>query len=126
MTDDPLRRPPATPASATGFEFNRPTIIGLLYLASFVTGITAVVGLVLAYVWRNEPHEPWEATHYTYLIRQFWIALIVGFVGFMLVIVLIGFPILFAIGIWMLVRTVLSLVNAQNRKAMPQPETLLV
>ena len=121
--DDP--RPNATPTS-TGFDFNRPTIVGLLYLASIVTGITAIIGLVLAYVWKSDPHEPWEHTHYVYLIRTFWIGLAGSVIGLILLVVLIGGLILLAVGIWMLVRTVMSLINAQKRAAMPNPETLLV
>src|SRR3546814_3246727 len=61
MTDSVT--PPATSTNAS-FDLNRPTIVALLYLASFLTGITALIGLVLAYVWKNEPHEPWEPSHY--------------------------------------------------------------
>jgi len=42
------------PGTTPGFEFNHPTIISLLYLASCITGVTAIVGVVLAYVWRGE------------------------------------------------------------------------
>jgi uncharacterized membrane protein len=117
-------RPPMTPPGS-GFEFNRPTIIGLLGLGSYLTGVSGIIGLVLAYVWRGEAHEPWEATHYTYMIRTFWIGLIAGVIGFLTLIVLIGFPILFAVGIWSLIRLIMSLVNAQKRAPMPNPETLL-
>jgi uncharacterized membrane protein len=124
MTDTETR-PPATPPSG-GFDFNRPTIIGLLYVASYLTGITAIVGVVLCYVWRGEAHEPWEATHYTYLANTFWIGLIGGVIGFVLMFVLIGFLILPAVAILVLVRTILSLINAQKRQAMPNPGSLLV
>jgi uncharacterized membrane protein len=123
--NDPTQRPDATPA-ASGFEFNRPTIVGLLFLASYVTGISAIIGVVLAYVWKGEPHQPWEATHYTYLIRTFWLG-IAGFVlGIVTLLVGVGFLILFGIGIWALVRTIMSLINAQKREAMKDPQTLLV
>lgn len=121
--NDPMTRPDATPP-AGAFDLNRPTIIGLLYLATFVTGITGIIGIVLCYVWRSDAHEPWEATHYTYHIRTFWIGLILSIIGTILMIVLIGFPILFATGIWALVRVIMSLVNAQKRAPMPNPETL--
>jgi uncharacterized membrane protein len=121
--DDP--RPNATPTS-TGFDFNRPTIVGLLYLAGLITGLSAIIGLVLAYVWKNDVHEPWERTHYIYLIRTFWIGLIGAVVGFLLLIAVIGGLIMLATGIWMLVRTAMSLINAQKRAPMPDPETLLV
>ncbi len=120
---DPSNRPPATPASG-GFDFNRPTIVGLLYLGSYFTGISGIIGIVLAYVWRGETSEPWEATHYTYHIRTFWLSVVAAFIGVLTLIVGIGFIILGLIGIWALIRIILSLVNAQKRAAMPNPETL--
>ena len=90
-------KPTPRPANS-GFEFNNPTIISLLYLASFITGITAIVGVVLAFVWRDEPKADWEISHYQYLINTFWIGLLGSIIGFLLTIVLIGFPI--AITLW--------------------------
>lgn len=120
----PASRPDATPTG--GFDFNRPTIIALLYIGSFITGISGIVGLVLAYVWKGEPSEPWEATHYTYLIRTFWLGVLAVFIGVLTLIIGIGFLILAVVGIWMLVRTILSLVNAQKRAPMPDPNSWLI
>jgi uncharacterized membrane protein len=122
--NDPDQRPDMTPA-AGGFEFNRPTIIGLLYAGSYVTGISGIIGLVLAYVWRSEPNQPWETTHYTYMIRTFWLSIAAVVIGVITLIVGVGFLILGLIGIWALIRIVLSLVNAQKRQPMPNPQTLL-
>lgn len=122
--NDPTQRRNATPA-AYGFEFNRPTIIGLLFAASYLTGVTAIIGVVLAYVWRAEPHLPWEGTHYAYLIRTFWIGVIGSVLGVLTLLIGVGFLILFAIGVWALVRTVMSLINAQKREPMKDPQTLL-
>ena len=116
-------RPSATPAG--NFELNRPTIVGLLYAGSYLTGLSGLIGLVLAYVWKGEPHEPWEATHYTYLIRSFWIGLAAIIVGVFTMLIGIGFLLFGGAGIWFLVRLVLSLVNAQKRQPMPNPETYL-
>lgn len=131
MVDDinresaPTPPPPgATPAG--GFEFNRPTIVSLLYIASCIVGITGIIGLVLAYVWGGEPHEPWEETHYIYLIRTFWLGLGAALLGVLTLIIGIGFLIMLAAGIWVLVRTIVSLVKAQKREAMPDPRTLVV
>ena len=122
--NDPTQRPDATPA-ADGFDLNRPTIVGLLYAASYLTGVTAIIGVVLAYVWKGEAHQPWEATHYTYLIRTFWIGVIASVLGVLTLLIGVGFLILFAVGIWALVRTIMSLINAQKRAPMKDPETLL-
>lgn len=109
----------------TSFDLNRPTIIALLYLASFITGITAIIGIVLAHIWQGEGGESWEQGHYQYLIRTFWLALAAGVVGVILMIVLIGFAILFAVTVWVVVRSVISLAKAQKREPIDNPATLL-
>ena len=124
---EPVTPSPATPpATAPSFDFNRPTIISLLYLSSCVLGFTGLIGLVLGYVWKGEPHEPWEDSHYTYLIRTFWIGLLGIAVSVILTIVLIGIFTGIAVGIWILVRSVMSLLKAQKREAMPDPQTWLI
>ncbi|WP_394730496.1 DUF4870 family protein [Altererythrobacter sp. GH1-8] len=120
----PTRRNSGPPANS-GFDLNRPTIISLLYLGSFVTGITGLVGIVLAHIWRGESHEPWISSHYTYLIRTFWIGFVASIIGAVLSIVLIGVPLLIATAVWVGVRSVLSLMKAQRHEPMPEPDTLL-
>jgi uncharacterized membrane protein len=125
LDQGPTPAPSAAPAT-TGFDFNHPTIISLLYLSSMILGVTALVGVVLAYVWKGEAHADWESSHYQYLIRTFWIGLFGAVISFLLMIVLIGFLLLFAVGALVVVRCVLSLVNAQKRQPMPNPESLFV
>ncbi len=116
---------PGPSSPATSFDFNRPTIICLLYLSSFLLGVTIIVGVVLAYVWKGEPHADWETSHYAYLIRTFWIGLIGSVISFILMIVLIGFLLWIAVAVVVIVRCVLSLLNAQKQAPMPNPETWL-
>lgn len=125
--EQPAQKPetPSAPASTSGFDFNRPTVVSLLYLSSFILGITVIVGVVLAYVWKGEAHAEWETSHYDYLIRTFWIGLIGGVVSVLLMIVLIGFLLMLAVGVLVVVRCVLSIVNAQKQQPMPNPETWL-
>lgn len=108
-----------------GFDFNQPTIISLCFLASFVTGITGLVGIVLAHVWAGESKDSWSASHFSYLIRTFWF----GFLGFIvagvLSVVLIGFLMMPLIAVWVGVRSVMSLIKAQKQEPMPDPQTLL-
>ncbi len=113
------------PVTGNGFEANRPTIISLLYLASFVTGITGLVGIVLAHVWKGEAHDAWMTSHYTYLIRTFWIGFAASIIAALLSIVLIGMLLFPVIAIWFGVRSVVSMMKAQRREPIPDPETLL-
>ena len=121
----PAQEPPPRPVTASEFTFNRPTIVSLLYLSAPLLGITALIGVVLAYVWRAEPHEDWEASHYSYAITTFWLALIGTAVSLVLMLALIGFLTIIAVGVLALVRSVLSLLRAQRREAMPNPGTWL-
>lgn len=125
MTDDIREREPVPPPARTeGFEFNHPTVISLLYLASFITGVTAVVGVILAYVWRGEAGQaPWAESHYAYLIRTFWIGLIGTVVGVILTMVLIGIFLLLATALLVIVRSVMSLLAAQKHEPMPNPDS---
>lgn len=113
-------------ADDTQFRMNRPTVIALLYIGSFLAGITTLVGIVLAHVWKNEPHAGWEDSHYRYLIRTFWLGLGYTVLGVILAFVGVGFLILALIPIWFAVRAIRVLVAAQREEALPRPETLLI
>ena len=115
----------SNPPANNGFDLNQPTIISLLYLGSYFTGFSGLIGIVLAHVWQGENQDSWAASHFTYLIRTFWFGLLGFLIGGVLTIVLIGILILPAVGIWVLVRTVMSLLKAQKQEPMPDPETLL-
>jgi uncharacterized membrane protein len=125
MNDPVQSNPTPPPAPASSFDMNRPTIISLLYLAGFVLMITGLIGVILAFVWKGEPHEAWEDSHYQYLINTFWIGLIGSIIGAVLTVILIGVLILLAVAALVIVRSVLSLIKAQKREPMPNPGTWL-
>jgi uncharacterized membrane protein len=87
--------------------------------------VTIIVGVVLAYVWKGDPKADWEVSHYEYLIRTFWIGFLGSIVSVILMVVLIGFLLLPAVAVLVVVRSVLSLINAQKRLPMPNPQTWL-
>lgn len=124
--DSSGQQEPSNSAPAGGFDLNRPTIVSLLYAGGYVTVITAIIGVVLGYVWKGEKHEAWETSHYDYLIRTFWIGLIGTIVGAVLTIVLIGVLILLAVAVQVVVRIVLSVIAAQKREPMPNPDSWLI
>ena len=119
-----MNQPSNVPSMNTG-SVSKSTIVAGLYLASFVFGITGLVGLIMAYVWRDEVRGTWEESHITYLIRTFWIGFILSVIGFILTVVLIGIFIIFAAMIQLAVRSVFSIIRAQKKEAMPDPTTLL-
>lgn len=116
---------PGTPAASSGFDLNQPTIISLLYLGSYITGFSGLVGIILAHVWQGDNKEAWAASHFTYAIRTFWF----GFIGFVvagfLTFFLIGLLLFPLVAVWVGVRSVMSLLKAQKKEPMPDPETFL-
>ena len=114
------------PPANSGFDLNQPTVISLLYLGGFATGISSLVGIVLAHMWAGDNQEEWANSHFTYLIRTFWFGLLGFFVSAVLTIVLIGILLLPMVAVWVGVRSVVSLLKAQKREPMPDPETLWI
>ena len=70
----------------------------------------------MAYVKRNEMAGTIYHDHMQFLIRTFWVSLIGGLIGLVLSLVLIGIPILIAVGIWYLYRMIFGLVRLLDNK----------
>lgn len=115
-----------TPQPATGgFDMNKATIISLLYIVSFLVGITGLVGVILAFVWKDEVAGTWEESHLQFHIMTFIIGLIGSVIGIILSFILIGIPLLIALAVWVLVRSVLALLKAQKQEPIADPKTWL-
>ncbi len=100
------------------------SLIYILYLVSFIVGVTVLIGLVFAYMNRGKV-SGWVDSHYTYQIRTFWMGLLFGFVSMLLMFVGIGFLLMFVVAIWMIVRCVKGLQAAGRREAIANPQTWL-
>jgi uncharacterized membrane protein len=111
-----------------------PAVVYVLYLLGLFHGITLIIGLIMAYVLRGSA-GPANYSHYTYLIRTFWISLLVGLIGgaimlvsFPFAFILIGIPFVWAGGVvcflgwlWAVVRTVVGLVRLSQGSPIQQP-----
>jgi uncharacterized membrane protein len=108
-----------------GFDLNKSTIISLLYLGSFITGLSGLIGIVLAFVWKSEVAGTWEESHLQYHIMTFVVGFIASIAAALLMFVLIGFLLLPIIALWVIARAVVALLKAQKQEPMPDPKTLL-
>lgn len=116
---------PTVPTAASSpSEGKTATVIYVLYLASILIGVTAVVGVVMAYVYRNDG-PAWVRTHYQFQIRTFWIGLLFAVVGLLLTVILIGWLVLLALLIWLVIRCVKGMNYVSKAQAHPDPETWL-
>ena len=150
MTDDQPAPQPNTAPASSGVTIQRPTIVGICYLANLFTGFSVIVGVILAYIWRSEPETPeWEKSHYTYHIVTFWVGValfLLTFVGWFVLVfgaammqagshqgppvtffILIfgGFFVWLLAAAWFIVRCIISLIKASRHEPMPKPTTLL-
>src|ERR1700687_1781293 len=93
-----------------------------LYIASYFTlTITMVVGLIIAYVKRDELAGTPFASHMTSAIRTFWISLIVFAIGAVLSIVSVGIVILILLAVWHLFRVIRGIIRAIDSQPIDDP-----
>ena len=109
-----------------------------LYLLAFATGITAIIGVIIAYTQRPTAGPVMES-HYTFLIRTFWLGLAwmiawaaVFVVAIPFSFILIGIPFLIlakialcAGAVWYGVRLIVGVVHLSSDRPYPHPWTLM-
>jgi uncharacterized membrane protein len=81
-------------------------LVYILQAVGFFIGITWIVALIINYVKRDDVRGTWVESHFEWQIKTFWIGLALGIVGALTIFILIGFPILFALTIWVIYRIV--------------------
>jgi|EndMetStandDraft_4_1072995.scaffolds.fasta_scaffold1285923_1 uncharacterized membrane protein len=127
---------------STSEDRTMPAICYGLYLLAFATGITAIIGVIIAYAQRSTA-GPDMHSHYTFLIRTFWLGIVFAIVGgiagailmaigAVLTVILIGFPIMAIAGliwgvtaVWFGLRCILGLVYLSRGEAYPRPYAVL-
>lgn len=95
-------------------------IIYFLYLASILIGITAIAGLIMAYVNRDDAAD-WLKSHYQFQIRTFWIGAMYLFIGVLLSQFIIGLLVLLFCLLWLIVRCARGIKYLDRREAYPDP-----
>lgn len=92
----------------------------VMYLASVFFGVSAIIGVITAYVFRPDAPE-WLKTHYTYMINTFWKGLLFFIISAILCLILIGFILILLTYIWMLVRTLKGLKAIRDNQPIDDP-----
>jgi len=111
-----------------------PAVVYALYILGLFHGLTLLIGLIMAYVMRGGA-GPVMQTHYTYVIRTFWVSLIWMIIGGAIMLVslpftfiLIGIPFMWAGGVvcflawlWALVRCIVGVVRLADGRPVERP-----
>ena len=97
-------------------------IVWALFLASILSvAFTSIIGVIIADIKRGDLAGTPYASHMTSAIRTFWITLIVGIIGLVLLIVGIGVIILGLLVLWHLFRVVRGLIYAIDGRPIADP-----
>jgi uncharacterized membrane protein len=81
-------------------------VVYILQALSFFFGLTAIVGVVINYVKREDVAGTVYQSHFDWQIRTFWWGLLWALLGFILAFVLVGFAIMFVAWVWAIYRVV--------------------
>ncbi len=85
-------------------------VLGLLIL------FTPVIGVILAFIKRDEAQGSIYASHIDWLIKTFWVSLIGLLLGRLTILILIGWLILLVTAIWFIYRVVIGLIKLNEDK----------
>ncbi len=96
----------------------------VLYLLGYITGITAIIGVIIAYLQAGSAN-PLTKSHYTFQIRTFVIGFIYFLVGLLFLHLAVGALILLWAIVWSLVRNVKGLLVLNRNGPIANPESWL-
>jgi uncharacterized membrane protein len=94
----------------------------ILYLVGFLTGITVLVGLIIAYLQRDKTDRV-PQSHFQFQITTFWIGLLYFFVGLLTLHFGIGALILLWYVIWTVIRCVKGLLALNMGEPIRNPNS---
>jgi uncharacterized membrane protein len=97
-------------------------VLYALYAVYWLTGgISVLIAIIINYVKRPDViGTPYEA-HFQWQMRTFWWCMLGYLIGGLLFFVVIGIPILWAVGIWMLYRIIKGWLYLYDNKPLVNP-----
>ncbi len=91
-------------------------VVYALQALSFLTGVTALIAVIISYVKRSEARGTWLESHFKWQIRTFWWGLFWTVVGVILTYIFIGFAVLVINSIWIMYRIIKGWLALVDRK----------
>ena len=119
--DNEMTVPPNTPNKMIIDDRGLAFAVYVLYLLGYLTGITAFVGVIIAYL-QSGSSGPAMKSHYTFQIKTFWFGLLYLFGGAILLHFGVGVLILLWWFVWSLVRNTKGLLALNRNEAIANPE----
>jgi uncharacterized membrane protein len=113
---------PVTPQTPVVSNYGLVLTVYILYLVGFLTGITVLVGLIIAYLQRDKTDRV-SQSHFQFQITTFWIGLLYFFVGLLTLHIGIGALILLWYVIWTVIRCVKGLLALNMGEPIRNPNS---
>jgi uncharacterized membrane protein len=113
---------PVVPQSPLMSNYGLVLTVYILYLVGFLTGITVLVGLIIAYLQRDKTDRV-SQSHFQFQITTFWIGLLYFFVGVLTLHIGIGVLILLWYVIWTVIRCVKGLLALNMGEPIRNPNS---
>jgi uncharacterized membrane protein len=89
----------------------------ILYICSYFVGVTSIIGVIIAYIQKGETEGTWINEHFTWQINTFWVLLLSGLIGVVLVFFLVGFAILLIAFIWGIYRIAKGIIRFKDERS---------
>jgi uncharacterized membrane protein len=93
-------------------------LVYILYALSYFTGVSAIVGIIINNVKKDDVAGTWLESHFRWQIRTFWFGLLWAVIGMLTAFIVVGFAILFANFCWIIYRIVKGWLNLNDNKPM--------
>jgi uncharacterized membrane protein len=117
---DPSGLDPSRQSTVSGRQIA--LIVYILYFVSYFTGITALIGVIIAHI-QLPSADGLLNTHYRFQIRTFWIGLLYIAIGIVLTTAVVGIAVLFWWFVWSLVRNVKGVLALNDHKPIANPSS---
>lgn len=91
------------------------------YAVGFFVGITWLVGVIIAYVKRDDARGTWMESHFSWMIRTFWWSVVWMIVGTILFVTIIGIVVAWIVWgvawLWALYRVIKGWIRLNEARA---------
>ena len=94
-------------------------VVYALHAVGFFSGITWIVAVIVNYVKLDDARGTWLESHFRWQIRTFWWGLLWGVIGSVLLLILVGWLVLAAAGIWIIYRIVKGAMYLSENRPLP-------
>ncbi|MDV6315783.1 hypothetical protein [Idiomarina sp. HP20-50] len=98
-------------------ELKKMALVGyILYALSLIIPFASIAAVILAYLKRSESRGTWVESHFNWLIKTFWVAVVGTIIGIILMFVVIGYFVLLAVTIWVIYRVIRGWIALSENK----------